>query len=80
MARLINILFAFDVFMFAVCTLGASYPSESFSSAAYRAESLGKFYGYARPLVDWLFSLVGQTNHCRNAYFCAKLNIPQDQR
>lgn len=80
MARVINILFALDCFLFAVCTLGKSYPYESFSSAAYRAELLGIFYGKSRPVIDWLFSLFGQTDHCKTAYLSAKNNLPKDMQ
>ena len=79
-ARIVNILFAFDCFAFAFCTLGKSYPSESFSSAAYRAERMGLFYGRVRPAIDWLFSLLGQKDHCKTAYESAKLNLPEDMR
>lgn len=77
--RIINILFALDCFLFAVLTLGKSYPSESFSSAAYRAESLGMFYGKARPIIDFLASWA-QEDHCKKAYFLCKLNLPPEQR
>lgn len=80
MNRIVNILLAFDCFAFALLTLGKSYPSESFSSAAYRAERMGMFYGKARPVIDWLFSLLGQKDHCKVAYFAAKLNLPEDMR
>jgi hypothetical protein len=76
--RIINILFIFDCFLFSVCTLGKSYPFESFSSAAFRAELSGRFYGRARPVIDWLFSF--QPDHCENAYYRAFLNLPEDQR
>ncbi len=78
--RLINILLALDCFVFSLATLGRSYPFESFSSAAYRAESRGQFYGRARPWIDQLFGLLGQKEHCRTAYFSAKNNLPEDQR
>lgn len=80
MTRIVNILLALDNFLFALVTLGGSYPFESFSSAAYRAERLGKSYGKARPLIDWLFGLLGQREHCRAAYESAKFNLPEDQR
>lgn len=80
MNRIINVLLALDCLLFAICTLGGSYPFESFSSAAYRAESLGLFYGKARPVIDWLFSMLGQKDHCKTAYFSARLNLPEDQR
>ena len=80
MARLVNVLLALDCFLFSVLTLGRSYPSESFSSAAYRAESMGKVYGKARPVIDWLFGLLGQKRHCQTAYFSARLNLLEDMR
>ena len=80
MARLINVLFAWDCALFSTATLGGAYPGESFSSAAYRAETMGKFYGKARPAIDWLFGLLGQKEHCKQAYFSAKLNLPEDMR
>ena len=78
--RIVNILLALDCFAFSVLTLGKSYLGESFSSAAYRAESMSKFYGRARPAIDWLFGLLGQVDHCKAAYFSAKLNLPEDMR
>lgn len=78
--RIINILFSIDCTLFTLATLGASYPYESFSSAAYRAEKYGKFYGNARPLIDALFSLLGQVDHCKLAYERSKLNLPEDMR
>ena len=47
--RIANKMFAFDCFLFSFCTLGLSYPHESFSSAAWRAEKNGLFYGRFRP-------------------------------
>jgi hypothetical protein len=76
--RIINVLFALDCFIFAVVTLGRSYPSESFSSAAYRAEKLGLPYGRVRPLIDALFWF--QDSHCQRAYDYAKMNLPEDMR
>ena len=78
--RVINVLFTLDCFLFSVVTLGTSYPGESFSSAAYRAEKLGKFYKIARPIIDWLFSMLGQKEHCRYAWESAKYNLPEDMR
>lgn len=79
--RFINVIFSLDCFLFSLATLGGSYPFESFSSAAWRAEGMGKFYGRARKHIDaiWLFCF-NQTDHCANAYFRAKLNLPEDQR
>ena len=73
--RLVNILFALDIFMFTLLTLGKAYPFESFSSAAYRAELNGRFYGKARPWIDLLFG----PGHCEHAYRNAKSFLPPDQ-
>lgn len=76
--RAINIFFSFDCFAFTVLTLGKAYPFESFSSAAYRAEKMGLFYGKARPFIDALFWF--EPEHCRAAFDRAVLNLPPDQR
>ncbi len=76
--RVINILFAFDCFLFSLVTLGKAYPYESFSSAAYRAELNNKFYRHARPIIDTI--LFFDKNHCERAYKMAKLNLPPDMR
>jgi hypothetical protein len=77
--RTINILFTFDCFVFSVCTLGKAYPGESFSSAAYRAELKGMFYGKARPIIDKLFELLGQTEHCKKHYLSTRrMALPDD--
>ena len=80
LARAINILLALDCFLFCLATLGGSYPFESFSSAAFRAELHGRFYGRSRKWIDAVFALLGQKDHCRTAYFSAKNNLPEDQR
>lgn len=77
--RVINILFMADCFLFCLLTLGSSC-GESFSSAAYRAELFGMPYGRARPVIDWIFGLLGQREHCRSAYFSACNNLPKDMQ
>ena len=78
--RTINVLFALDCLLFSICTLGKSWPGESFSSAAYRAERKGMWYGKARPLIDALFFF--QPQHCYLAWLSAtqQLNLPEDMR
>lgn len=78
-ARLINIVFMLDCFLFSLLTLGKAYPFESFSSAAYRAELNGRFYGRMRPVIDRGFHR-WQKDHCKLAYERAALNLPPDQR
>lgn len=41
-------------------------PDETMSSAAYRMERDGRFWGFMRPVIDALFWF--QTDHCRKAY------------
>lgn len=80
--RCINLLFILDCALFSICTLGTSYPYESFSSAAWRSQGMGGLYGrIARPSIDWFFlRVLGQHEHCANAFFYAKLNLPPEQR
>lgn len=79
--RLLNLLIVLDSFLYVVLTLGTGYPSETFSSAAYRAEKQGKFYGKARPFIDWLFHRL-EKDHCKLSYEYAvnKYNLPEDMR
>lgn len=78
--RLVNILLSIDCCLFSILTLGGAYTSESFSSAAWRAELNGKFYGKFRKVIDWLFGFLGQKDHCRVAFESAKYNLPPDMR
>jgi len=32
--------------------------------------------GVSRPAIDWLFSMLGDKNHCFTSYISAKYNIP----
>ncbi len=83
-ARVTNILMAVDCLAWTAITnvfcRSPGYPFETFSSAAYRAERNGLVYGKARPVIDWLFSWLGQREHCKAAYDNAKSNLPEDMR
>lgn len=46
-------------------------PDETLSSAAYRAEKEGRFWGFWRPVIDFLFRPF-QKDHCFNAYLAEK--------
>ena len=41
-------------------------PDETMSSAVYRMERDGRFWGFMRPAIDRLFWF--QPNHCKKAY------------
>lgn len=76
--RIVNVLFSVDCLLFTVCTLGQSYPYESFSSAAWRATLHGRWYGRVRVLLDAVFWF--DPNHCQMAYERAIFNLPEDMR
>jgi hypothetical protein len=72
--RGLNILIALDQFLFCVVTLGGSYPDETASSAAWRMEKQGKFFGFTRPLIDALFWVL-QKEHCKKSYESEMLRL-----
>ena len=66
--RALHVLIALDAFIFVLLTLGAAYPGETISSAAWRLELQGRWQGRVfRPFIDWLFSGL-QAGHCAGAY------------
>ena len=79
--RFLNILVALDSALYVLLTLGAGYPAETFSSAAWRAEITNKPFKYARPVIDFLLRWL-EKDHCRLAYEYAvrKRNLPADMR
>ncbi len=79
--RLVNILTAFDQLIYVLITLGYGYPDETLSSAAYRAERDRKFFGFFRPVIDFLFLPI-ERNHCYQAYLAERnrLQIPKEIR
>ena len=79
--RILNFLVALDSFLYVLLTLGAGYPGETFSSAAWRAHIVNKPYKHARPVIDFLFAWL-EKDHCRLAYDYAvrKRNLPADMR
>ena len=64
--RVLNLLIATDQWVFCFLTLGLSNPDETMSSAAWRMERDGKFFGFTRPLIDALFWF--DPDHCKNSY------------
>lgn len=80
--RALNLLIALDQFLFCLCTLGASWPDETASSAAWRGELQDRWQGrLCRPVIDWLFSPI-QKHHCQQAYESERggLQLPEDER
>lgn len=66
--RILTILIALDIFVFAVITLGGTKRNETISAAAWELERDGKWTGKLfRPLIDFLFSAI-QHNHCHEAW------------
>lgn len=79
--RILNVLIALDSLVFVLLTLGKGHPGETISSAAWRAEQHGQWFGLARAPIDWLLSWL-EDNHCQGAYDYAvkKRNLPDDMR
>jgi hypothetical protein len=71
MARLIDFLIKLDQIVFQIITLGVAKRNETISAAAYNAYITGRPWGYrgwAYRTIDALFSLLGQRDHCRDAW------------
>ena len=80
--RLLHVLIALDQLIYVLITLGNGYPDETLSSAAYRLELRGHFWGrFWRPIIDWLFRPIEQ-NHCQQAYNAEyrKMQMPRELR
>lgn len=66
MRRLKNFLICLDQLLLSMITFGRADPDETCSSAAWRMECDGKFFGFFRPVIDALFFF--EPNHCRLSY------------
>lgn len=68
--RLLRVLIALDIFLFAVFTLGKAKRNETISSAAWTTECDGKFMGkVSRPSIDFLFYLLTrEKEHCKTSW------------
>ena len=81
-SRVLNVLIAIDQLAYVLITLGAGYPDETLSSAAYRLELRGAFWGRVwRPLIDWLFHPI-EPDHCHQSYLAEvkRLQSPMEHR
>jgi len=62
---LLNVLIAIDQL---VNALIGGYPDETLSASAYIGEQEGRLLPrFFRPVIDGLFRILGETDHCRNA-------------
>lgn len=64
--RAYHLAISFDQSLLCVLTLGKSDPDQTMSGAAWRAERDGRFFGFIRPVIDWLFSGF-EAEHCRKS-------------
>lgn len=64
MSYILRILIALDQLLNVLICNGE--PDETMSSACYRMERDGRFWGFMRPVIDALFWF--QSQHCRKAY------------
>jgi hypothetical protein len=63
--RILRIIVALDIFLFALLTLGDARRNETISAAAWDLECDGKWQGKLfRPLIDWLMTPI-ERDHCR---------------
>ena len=62
---LLRVLIAIDQFLNVLICNGE--PDETMSSVAWRMERDGRFWGFMRPVIDWMFS-PWMTEHCLKAY------------
>ena len=75
--RLMNILVIFDKLVYQLITLGYGSRFDTVSSAAYRMEQKGRLVGkLSRPVIDWVFSALGDEKHCFTSYISAKYKLP----
>lgn len=66
--RLLRILIALDIAVFAVLTLGGARRNETISAAAWSLELDGKWQGRIfRPLIDWLMTWI-ERDHCYQSW------------
>lgn len=65
MSYLLRTLIAIDQLLNVVVCNGM--PDETMSSVAYRMEREGRFWGFMRPVIDFLFSYWGP-GHCESAW------------
>ncbi len=76
-ARVLKILIALDKLAYQIMTLGYGSEFDTISSAAYRMEQKGRLVGkLSRPVIDWLFSMLGDEKHCFTSYISAKYKLP----
>lgn len=78
-ARVLKILIALDKLVYQIMTLGYGSEFDTISSAAYRMEQKGRWVGrISRPVIDWIFSELGDTDHCFISYISAKYSKPSE--
>jgi len=74
-----RLLIAFDQFLNVLICNGE--PDETMSSAAYRMEQQGRFWGFMRPVIDFIFRPL-EKDHCRSSYEAEvlRLHSPPEER
>jgi hypothetical protein len=71
--RLLRILIALDIFVFALLTLGGAKRNETISSAAWSLEMDRKWQGKLfRPTIDWAFSRL-ERDHCFQSWMAEQI-------
>lgn len=76
--RLLTVLIALDIFVFALFTLGHCKRGETISAALWSLEQDGKWQGrLMRPAIDALLRWL-EPDHCQVSYFSEKDLYPKD--
>jgi len=74
--RILRILVAFDIFVFALLTLGGAKRNETISAAAWSLRLDGKLQGRIFvPIIDLIFRPL-QKDHCLNAWLVEQRWMP----
>jgi hypothetical protein len=77
--RILKILIALDKLAYQIMTLGYGSGFDTISSSAYRMEQKGRWIGrISRPVIDRIFSKLGDEKHCFTSYISAKYSNPNE--
>ena len=73
--RLLRVLIAFDIFVFALLTLGGSKRNETISAAVWSLEIDRKWQGMVfRPAIDWAFARL-ERDHCLQSWLAEQVTV-----
>lgn len=78
--RLLRILIALDIFVFALLTVGGSKRNETISAAAWSLELDRKWQGRVfRPAIDWAFARL-ERDHCLQSWLAEQIQFSKQEQ